>query len=299
MHKYSLKTEPFDGRHTGEAIKDRLLIVLNEFNLSSSNIIIVSKTYRLFSKLFYFIEFFKQISDKGSNMRKAWKLLKIIHMFCIGHGIHNLLMVDCFPRLTGVPDLLDKVQMIINKLRYRQHELEQEFIRIHDQIKNDLFEIINKAGEALDADLELSYDDIEDADQVDNENENYELELYSINDQRSSKFDYLKKTNTTNNSYEFHTLKKRVVTRWNTILIMLRSYQSNISGIEIILRRLKLFDLILTPSENEIVRDLVDFLSAFKTTTTILSASKSYPTISLCLLLRIVSIKYLDWNSTE
>ncbi|CAF1621955.1 unnamed protein product [Rotaria magnacalcarata] len=61
---------------------------------------------------------------------------------------------------------------------------------------------------------------------------------------------------------------------------MLRSYESNIPGIEIILRRLKLFDLILTPTENEIVRDLVDILSSFETTTTILSAYKSYPTMS-------------------
>ena len=73
----------------------------------------------------------------------------------------------------------------------------------------------------------------------------------------------------------------------------------NIPGIEIILRRLNKFDLILTPTENEVVRDLVDFLSSFATTTTILSASKSYPTMSLCLLLRIVSIKYLDWNNDE
>jgi hypothetical protein len=152
----------------------------------------------------------------------------------------------------------------------------------------------------LNADLALSYDDIEDVDQLKNKKENYDLELHSINDQRSSKFDYLNKTNTTaNNSYQFHTLKKRITTRWNTILIMLRSYESNIPGIEIILRRLNKFDLILTSTENEIVRDLVDFLSSFETTTTILSASKSYPTMSLCLLLRIVSIKYLDWNSAE
>ncbi|CAF4579515.1 unnamed protein product [Rotaria socialis] len=194
---------------------------------------------------------------------------------------------------------IDKVQKIIIKLPYRQHELEKEFIRIHDQIKNDLFEVINKAGEVLDADLALPYDDIEDVDESDNEKENYELELYSINDQRSSKFDYLKQNTTSNNSYEFHTLKKRVVTRWNTILIMLRSYEFNIPGIEIILRCLKLFDLILTPTENEIVRDLVDFLGSFETTTTILSASKSYSTMSLCLLLRIVGNKYLDWNSAE
>ncbi|CAF1583619.1 unnamed protein product, partial [Didymodactylos carnosus] len=82
------------------------------------------------------------VSDKGSNMRKAWKLLKVIHMYCIAHGIHNLLMVDCFPKLTGVPDLLNKVQTIISKLRYRQHELEEEFIRLNDQTKNDLLQEI-------------------------------------------------------------------------------------------------------------------------------------------------------------
>lgn len=38
---------------------------------------------------------------------------------------YTTLMVDCFPFMVGVPDLLDKVQKIINKLRYRQHELEK------------------------------------------------------------------------------------------------------------------------------------------------------------------------------
>ncbi|CAF1486575.1 unnamed protein product [Rotaria sordida] len=68
---------------------------------------------------------------------------------------------------------------------------------------------------------------------------------------------------------------------------MLRSYADKIPGIEVILGRLKHFDLILTAAENEIVRDLIKFLPIFESTTTILSASKSYPTISLCLLLRI------------
>ena len=156
-------------------------------------------------------------------MRKAWELLEVIHAFCIGHGHRNLLMVDYFPPLTGVPDLLDKVQNMINKLRYRQHELEREFIRISDQIKNDLFEVINMVGEVLDVNLALSYNDTEDIGELSNEKENCELELFSISDQSLSKTDYLKKTNTTaNNTYEFHTLKKRIVTRWNTILIMLR-----------------------------------------------------------------------------
>jgi hypothetical protein len=43
LHQYILKTQPFDGSHTGEAIKDLFLVVLNEFNLNSNNIIVVSR----------------------------------------------------------------------------------------------------------------------------------------------------------------------------------------------------------------------------------------------------------------
>ena len=74
---------------------------------------------------------------------------------------------------------------------------------------------------------------------------------------------------------------------------MRRSYASNVSGIEIFSRKLKHFDLILSAAENEIVNDLIEFLSLLESTTTILSASQSYPTRNLYLFLRIVSIDYL------
>lgn len=41
--KYSLKTEPFDGSHTGEAIAQKISAVANEFNFSLSSVIIVSQ----------------------------------------------------------------------------------------------------------------------------------------------------------------------------------------------------------------------------------------------------------------
>ncbi|CAF3960947.1 unnamed protein product [Rotaria sp. Silwood1] len=72
---------------------------------------------------------------------------------------------------------------------------------------------------------------------------------------------------------------------------MLRSYINNISGIEIILHRLKHFDLILSAAENQMVYDLVEFLGLLESTTTILSASKSYTTMNLYLLLRMISSK--------
>jgi hypothetical protein len=51
LHKYSLKTKPFVGSHTGEAIKDLFLMVINEFNLNSNNIIVVSQIYIKFLQM--------------------------------------------------------------------------------------------------------------------------------------------------------------------------------------------------------------------------------------------------------
>ena len=44
-------------------------------------------------------------------MRKAWKLLNVLHIFCVAHGIHNLFMKDCFPTISHVSEILDKVQV--------------------------------------------------------------------------------------------------------------------------------------------------------------------------------------------
>ncbi len=111
-------------------------------------------------------------------------------------------MKDCLPALANGLDLLDKVQSIINKLRYCQHELEEEFHRLNDQVNNALLQAINKAGEMIDADLHIN----------------------STKTQcpfRSS-FSTLMHAGNSNN---FHTLKKRTPTRWNTILILIQQQQ--------------------------------------------------------------------------
>lgn len=107
-------------------------------------------------------------------MLKAWRLLKVVNAFRAAHGIHKWLMKDGLPHLTNVPDLLNKVQSIIDKLRYRQHELEQEFNRLNAEKNNDLLAAINHAGEMIDADLASMYMDTDDLielnDNIDNEN---------------------------------------------------------------------------------------------------------------------------------
>ncbi|CAF5064209.1 unnamed protein product, partial [Rotaria sp. Silwood1] len=180
-----------------------------------------------------------------------------------------------------VSEILDKVQPISNKLRYRQHELENEYFRSNENRFNDLLSSIDKAGEIIDADLASTHIDADDTQVLNEKLQNDNLEALWLSDDlkfRSNACENTYKSNCSalinnNNGFKrFHTLKKRIVTRWNTVLVMLCSYADNIPGIEVILGRLKHFDLILTVTENEIVRDLIQFLSLFESTTTILSA---------------------------
>lgn len=176
-------------------------------------------------------------------------------------------MKDCFPNMQNVAEILDKVQLIINKLRYRQHELENEYFISSEKQYGNLFISINKTGEIIDADLASSYIDVDDPEVLNERYQNNNLQDLLSEDvkHRSKDYETTYKSNrsalmnTKNDSNRFHTLKKRVLTRWNTILIMLRSYADNISGIEVILGRLKHFDLILSVAENQIIHDLMNF----------------------------------------
>lgn len=76
-------------------------------------------------------------------MLRGCRLLKVLNLWCIGHIIHNLLMKDCFPRINGGSELFDKIQLTIDKLRYRQQELECEFDRSNNKLEKRLLEIIS------------------------------------------------------------------------------------------------------------------------------------------------------------
>ncbi|CAF3699093.1 unnamed protein product [Rotaria sp. Silwood1] len=108
-----------------------------------------------------------------------------------------------------VPDLLDKVQIIINKLCYCEHEHEQEFLRSNEIINNDLLPAINKAGEITDADLASPYTDSEDLDAFKGNINDDDLKFNSRQILCPSNSNYLICINT-EDPHRFHTLKKRV-----------------------------------------------------------------------------------------
>ncbi|CAF4092727.1 unnamed protein product, partial [Rotaria sp. Silwood2] len=186
------------------------------------------------------------------------------------------------------------VHFLDSNLQYHHYSMKtQPFDESHadEAIKNLFLTVLHE----FDADVASSYIDFEDFEALNENMINNDLEeSWLSNDlqsnakqiQCSTKSNSLMSMNKTDPD-RFHTLKKRVLTRWNTILIMLRSYIENISGIEVLLRRLKHFDLILSVAENRIIYDLVEFLGLLESATTILSASKSYTTMNLYLLLRM------------
>ncbi|CAF4407665.1 unnamed protein product [Rotaria sp. Silwood2] len=132
-HSYTLRNEPFDHPHAAEAIKQRLIKVCDDFGLNSGKIIIAS--------------------DKGSNVQKAWRLVHVMHLSRAAHGLHNLLMVDVIPKIDGLSELLDKVQTIISKLRYRENELRDAFLSSSTDSNAAMIEDILTVSELLDADI--------------------------------------------------------------------------------------------------------------------------------------------------
>ncbi|CAF1055928.1 unnamed protein product, partial [Didymodactylos carnosus] len=79
------------------------------------------------------------------------------------------------------------------------------------------------------------------------------------------------------------------------------SYIHNINGTRAIWNRLGLFNLILDFEHIAIAEELIKFLAAFETATTVLQASKSYPTVHLVLLFRksIQEVFVIQLNDRE
>ncbi|CAF4149035.1 unnamed protein product, partial [Rotaria sp. Silwood2] len=89
----------------------------------------------------------------GSNVQKAWRLVHVMHLSRAAHGLHNLLMVDVIPKIDGLSELLDKVQTIISKLRYRENELRDAFLSSSTDSNAAMIEDILTVSELLDADI--------------------------------------------------------------------------------------------------------------------------------------------------
>lgn len=107
MKSVVLKTAHFPRPHTGERVKEDFEATLAEFNVLNKRLSVVT--------------------DGGSEMKKAAKLLKLYRFHCIGHILHLLIRVDLLQNdgMAPLRDLQDKLRKIHRKLIYKHEQLSE------------------------------------------------------------------------------------------------------------------------------------------------------------------------------
>jgi hypothetical protein len=239
MKVYTLSTRCFGtDRHTAENIREEYRQVIKAFNLSSKTIEVVR--------------------DKGANVKKACQLERVSSRDCLGHNLHNLLMVDGFPIVLEIDYLISRCRQITSALRYRgpelarEYELEKERLEEQNSL-NEMIDVATEVDEYLRVGSELPI-------------------LESTDDMRLV-------------ATMAPSLRKDMPTRWSATKALLDSVIANKVGICRVLKRMDKRQLVLDDSEWELLGELATFLSVFRETVEVMEG-ELYPTLGVALLCR-------------
>ena len=233
-----LKTVHFQDAHTAVNIKREMELTAQEFDLTNKKIIYVT--------------------DNGSNIVKACKLLSVDRVGCLAHGIHNLITVDGIKKTAAINAVVGTAKELVKAFVYKGDFLTAEADAIlQEQLAKELV-----AG-TEEAEVEsIDYGDASELSENSGE---------SVSDSRARQ--------------QMTTLKKDCPTRWNSLMITLDSLLKNRELIERCLTRLRKFDMIPSLETWITMEELVTFLRVFQKATALLSGSE-YTTSSIALLLR-------------
>ena len=253
----------FIDSHTGEHIKKALQTVLKEFGLEAKTVVF--------------------ITDQGSNIVKACRLIGSERYGCIAHGLHNLIAVEGVQKGPDVQTIICKAKDIIKTFTFKSSLLEGEAkVMVNEQKVAELQDLLEKTD--LDEQISMSCeDDLQEDEELVHVHQDPDNQMVSSPDEASS-------SNATSHAAAVRgqmltSLKKDCSTRWNCVLAMLESLVTNQQLVERCLTSLRLFDKLLSDGEWDTIINLVQFLKAFKTASEVLSGSK-YPTMSLIMLFR-------------
>lgn len=250
LEYFTLCTKIFSGRHTGIAIKNEILEVKTNFNLQNKELTFVT--------------------DRGSNIILALNLCDAENIFCVGHGLHNLITVDGFRENVEVSRFITKVKNIVRALRYRSSDLEKEADEVQQKIINDIDNSYELLENELNEDTDFDYAN----------EDNIPLSvIQNMND--------LNNVNamTDENRKGHKTLKTSSATRWHSILMMLESIGSQRKAVNTLLSNIDRDELKLSYEESTLLFNLIQFLNEFRIAVEVLSAEKTC-TLNYVLLVR-------------
>lgn len=108
MNSIILKTSRFDHPHTGQSLKDFLVLTVNEYSINEKYLI--------------------GISDGGSNVIKCLELLHIQRIGCMAHSCNRLIVHDLMnnEKMSPFRNILDKLKKGQRKLCFKYTELKQK-----------------------------------------------------------------------------------------------------------------------------------------------------------------------------
>lgn len=175
-------------------------------------------------------------------MRTTCELGTYKRFKCIGHGLHNLVIVDGFKSTNPIKELMVKVRKIVKALRYRVSEVARLY-----KDEEHLFSEMSSLSEEF-----LLFEDEDDDEEIERE------VVLSINEENS--------TNT------YKTLKMDVKTRWHSTVPMIESLLGcNKSVVKLMLQKTEHPELLFTSKDYILLKDLLDFLKNFQIITAIFS----------------------------
>lgn len=238
LENVTLITELIEGPKTAEKISAFIQKTLQNFELQNKYLFLVS--------------------DAGANVRKAASLLSEQIMcenhLCLGHGLHNLVVVDGIKSTPNINSLVIKCKSIVQALRFKLPEL----AALADQEQRKILNSVEDAGQVIDNDENIGLD----LEETENDNE---IETEECSEARGQ----LPKS--------VVSIKNATPTRWHSTLIMLESLYNKYNQVPInqLLEKLHKEDLKVTESEWLLMKYLIDFLAKFRECVTIMSAQKS------------------------
>lgn len=185
------------------------------------------------------------VSDNGRNIVAGCNITESVkkHFSCAAHNLHLFLTKNLLedPQFTPLSTCLEKLRRIYRKLMYKHQELEEWTKSQNVIICANFLKNVIEVQELIEID-----------------------EQFILGDE-------IKK---------HKTLKLSVVTRWNSILTMVKSFNESHQSVNLALGHLDQADLIIGAEERRMLIELEHFLEIFENCTKVLQGS-TYPTLSL------------------
>lgn len=191
------------------------------------------------------------VTDSGSNIVAALKLAGVKRLPCAAHSLHLFLSKDilCNDQFDVLSRIVNKLKKIYKTLTYKHDEMKQ-YADLNQQVN-----FVNTIEKIYDCNELIEFDD-----------------QYMLSEEELG----------TSNS-NFTSLKNSVCTRWNSLLVMIRSFVDNSVSINVALGYASKAELCIQNEELKILQSLKTFFEIFEQCTLVLQGQQ-YPTLSLNIL---------------